>query len=145
MKKLLTVSVLVGGVLALGGPQASAWTNFKLNAGVNLSYIESGNCWLWGAYKSSEYPGTGCGYGYDGYGYSYGYPNSQYGIPGYAAAGQKTPAETPVPNKPDEGTKKAQPVNYSPSWYGQGGQLSIGSYQPMNYGYYPNPSSWYGW
>jgi hypothetical protein len=59
MKKFVLLCLLALPWLALSEERASAWCSFKFGVGFNLEYTSSGNCWLWGLYKSGPCP-PGC-------------------------------------------------------------------------------------
>ncbi len=141
MNKLLMASLLALGVTVAGQQKASAWSEFKFSAGVNLGWVGGGNRVLWGLYRSAPYPGGPdltpafviSPYNPARYG---GYPcyGAAQGGEGYGAvAAQQAPAMQPVP-------AAAAPQAYNP-YYNTG-------YQPVGYTYpyvgYQAPSYWYG-
>jgi hypothetical protein len=145
MKKLLMASVLALGVTAACQQKASAWSEFKFSAGVNLGWVGGGNRFLWGLYRSAPYPGgqdlppafAGLA-GQNGYAPYGGYP--YYGG-AQAPAGDSGVAggQAPMPAAP---ATAGTPQSYNP--YYNTGYQPVGYYYPGSY--YPSqvPSYWYG-
>jgi hypothetical protein len=75
MKKIFVMGALAVAVAAVSQQQASAWTNIKFGAGINLGYQAGGNTLLWGAFRNGQPPGPDCG---------------PYGCP-YSPQAQQTP------------------------------------------------------
>ncbi len=132
MKKLFVASVLALAVTVAGQQRASAWSEFKIGAGVGLSWCTSGASWSF-CINRQAYPYPGCqdcvGFAAAAPAYFGGYASvpaagSYYG--GLAAQG---PAAMPT-----------QQYSYNP-YFNTG-------YQPVGYasaGYASQvPSYWYG-
>ncbi|HKI31174.1 MAG TPA: hypothetical protein VKA46_04860 [Gemmataceae bacterium] len=166
MKKLLIASLAALCVSMACQQEASAWSEFKFSAGVNMGWVGGGNRFFWGLYRSAPYPGGpdlppviavgqgpapapygpapyGAGYGANYGGYAGGYAPGQ----DYNAAGQgmqqfqapaPTPAPAPAPMAPV--TAGAAPQSYNP--YFNTGYQPVGYYQ--GYSSTQVPSYWYG-
>lgn len=148
--KVLTALVAVACVLA-PTQQASAWSRFRFNISMNISWEGANNSWLWGLIKSGpggpscyqeEAPGGGQGGAAAGYAavpspYSnaMAFYQSGYGYNPYAAAAQQM--------QPQQ-AQAIQQANYANYYYHQ--QTTTSPYStgtpysyPYNYGrgYYP--------
>ena len=135
MKKLLWAAALALAAVMASQQTASAWSEFKFSAGVNMGWVGGGNRFFWGLYRSAPYPGgqdlppvinvvPGGNGGYPAYPYP-----AYDGHYGSGASGQMTPAAATAPQA------------YNP-YYNTG-------YQPVGYSYpgysqYQSPSYWYG-
>jgi hypothetical protein len=150
MKKFLLACALALPVLALANHRASAWCNFNLSAGVNISWQHGWNRSCCGAAcPDAGYPTDGHYPAYDGH----------YG--GYTVPADATPAPAPdktfppAPKTADDVKKSGyfgawgngyQPVGYTSYGY-QAGQYAYpygGYYQYPTSGYFQAPSYWYG-
>jgi hypothetical protein len=131
MKKVLVLSFLALGALAVSEQKASAWANFKFGIGANLSYTSGGNSFGWGLWTNGPAPGC-CAPegGYPGHG---GFGGDFYSQ-GPAAPTGTTPVAAPA---------QIQPVQYPAMGY-PGGYQPVSYYPGFNYGYYQAPSYWYG-
>ncbi len=161
MKKFLLACALALAVLALAEHRASAWCNFNLSGGFNMSFQHGcGSNWCFGFGGSGQAqnpfccPDGGAYPAYDGH-LAGAYPayDGHYAVPADAAPapGQSFP---PAPKPADDGKKSSylgtwgngyQTVGYS---YGyQAGQYAYpygGYYQYTGSGYFQAPSYWYG-
>lgn len=138
MKKLLVASVLALALVSGSQQQASAWSHFKFNIGMNVDWSTGNNCWLWGAFKNGQIPE---GYGGGPLGDHYAAPQAIYSQPGFNA-----PAPTPMQRQSAPATSSSMmagyyPGNYYyPANYGQGQYYPGSYYQQANYApatYYP--------
>jgi hypothetical protein len=154
MKKLLVTAVLALAVTAASQGKASAWSEFHMSLGFNISYRGGGNCFLWGLYQTSPYPGCPGGYcAWPGCGHGYGYPmfHAYYGAQGYDPYGHAAGWEGPRPGAGagggtggGAGGSGGKGGNEEQSYY----PYNAG-YQPVGHYYYPTyyqqvPSYWYG-
>ena len=100
MKKLVMASLLALGVLVVGQQRASAWSEFKFSAGVNLSWTRSGSCTNWGIYRTSTpydaCPPFGCPGGFPYYGGHAAAPGAESYYGGVAA---QAPRPSPPPRR----------------------------------------------
>jgi hypothetical protein len=160
MKRFIALSLAALALALLAQQPASAWSNIRFKAGIDLQWQSGNNSWFWGAFTSGQYPsccstggGMDYGYGYQSYPYGYG---AAAAYPYGAAAGPSTSSPPPVTSTPPAGTPSgggtpsANRVGYT-SWYGSGyqpvGYFYPGNSNPMtNSGgnYYSVPSYWYG-
>jgi hypothetical protein len=152
MKKLLVASALALALTATSQQTASAWSEFKFSAGVNLGWVGGGNRILWGAYRSAPYPGgpdlgpyfPGLAAAYSGAGYApyagyaaYDAPYGGHPVP-HADAGPAAHPAAPAGQMP---AVTGVPHSYNP-YFNTG-------YQPVGYAY-PGyaasqvPGYWYG-
>ncbi len=154
MKKLFVASVLALGVTMACQQTASAWSEFKFSAGVNLGWVGGGNRVLWGLYHSAPYPGgqdvypvfpgvaAALGYHPEYGGGGYGGYDSYAAAPGaanYGGMAAQAPVAPLAPMAP--AAAAGAPQTYNP-YYNTG-------YQPVGYSYpgyatYPVPAYWYG-
>jgi hypothetical protein len=134
MKKFLTLGALALTLAVASTQQASAWTNFKFGAGINLGYQAGGNNFGWGLFRNGQPPCPGeCGGG------SAPAPHSSYLQPGSIdqnfSGGMTAPSApaTGNPAQPQSYNRPNQTVNYQyyqyPYNYGY-------NYNGYNYGYY---------
>jgi hypothetical protein len=155
MKKLITLSVLTACFTFTSTQQASAWSNIRFGAGVNLHWQTGDNNLLWGFFRNGQIPyPAGGGYGMPGPGGGFqGYYDPTGTVdPNAAKQSAATPAAPAAPAvAPNPGTNQVsygqnpygafyQPVSYYPNNNNQ-----APTYTP-NYPYYPYqvPSYWYG-
>jgi hypothetical protein len=154
MKKLFVASVLALGLVMASQQTASAWSEFKFSAGVNLGWVGGGNRILWGAYHSAPYPGgQDLGPFFPGLAAAannnqyFGYPPAPaygappvYGVPAVGAPAYVAPQPAPLapPHPPAPSGTGVQQTYYG---YYDGGYQSAG-YYPNSY--YTAPSYWYG-
>jgi len=168
MKKFLLTCALALSVVALAEHRASAWCNFNLSAGVNLSWQHGpSNNWCFGFCGSNQCPSPPC-FGDGGYYPAYdghlagaypaydGHYAAPYAVPANAspAPGQQGPSFPPAPKPADDGKKSGylgtwgngyQTVGYSYGYQaGQYGYPSTGYLQYPAGGYFQAPSYWYG-
>lgn len=142
MKKLMILGTLALALVLASEQSASAWSNIKFGAGVNLHWQTGDNNILWGVLRNGQIPHPG---GYGGYGGGYGYGHPGGGFPMYyeptaadannnggAAAGKQS-AGAPAP---------VNQTSYPANPYGYYYPVSYNPY----YGYqgYQVPSYWYG-
>ena len=141
MKKLLVASVLALAATVACQQKASAWSEFKFSAGVNLGWVGGGNRILWGACHSAPYPG-----GQDVEPLVVGNVNyPAYGVPAPAimpgAPIYQGPPPHPVAPPPPPASPAATGLHSFNNYYNPG-------YQPVSYypgAYYQQaPSYWYG-
>jgi hypothetical protein len=132
MKKLVMASLLALGVLVVGQQRASAWSEFKFSAGVNLSWRSSGSCTNFGIYRTSTpydtCPPFGCASGFPYFG---GYAAAPGAESYYGNVAAQAPAAQP-----------AGPAQTYNPYYNSG-------YQPVGYTYsgysnYQAPGYWNG-
>ena len=146
MKKLLVTCVLALALMMADRQSASAWSEFKFSAGVNMGWVGGGNRLFWGMYRSAPYPGgQDLGPFFPGIagaannGQYYGWPpgggqGGYYPQGAYPPAAYAPPAPAPVP---------AGPMPQSSNWsYNSGYQLA--SYYAPAYAPTQVPSYWYG-
>jgi hypothetical protein len=148
MKKLIILSALATALLLASDRPASAWSNIKFGAGVNLHWQSGDNNFLWGAFRNGQIPHPA---GYPGLGY-----------PGYHHGSVPTYYDPMAAGTPAPGANDTKPVNTPGTLPGNLNQTGYSAnpynfYHPASYqhshpyqGYYPNyypyqvPSYWYG-
>jgi len=142
MKKLLVTCVLALTILMAHRQSASAWSEVKFSAGVNLGWVGGGNRFLWGLYHSAPYPGgQDLGPFFPGIaaaannGAYYGYPAAG----AYPPAGYPVPAQAPAPHP----APAAGAMQYSYNPYTNSGYQPVG-YEYSGYSASQVPSYWYG-
>lgn len=56
MKKFLSLSIVAVALVAVAQQEASAWSNIKFGAGVNMSWQTGDNTLLWGLFRNGQIP-----------------------------------------------------------------------------------------
>src|SRR5262245_21970186 len=59
MKRFLVASILALGLMAWSPNEASAWSKFNFNIGLNISYEAADTNFLWGLFRSGPHPFAG--------------------------------------------------------------------------------------
>jgi hypothetical protein len=147
MKKLCVMCVLALGLMMAHQQTASAWSEFKFSAGVNMGWVGGGNRILWGAYRSAPYPGgqdlgpifPGIAAAANNNQYYGNPPAPPYPTGGYPHAGY--PAAAPAPAAPP--APGAGGMQYSNNPYYNSGYQPVG-YDYTGYSASQIPSYWYG-
>jgi hypothetical protein len=91
---MIVAAGLALALTASTGQEASAWSKFNFNVGLNLSYESTGSCFQWGGWTCLPNPPP-CGAGYCPApvmpafnGHAYGYPQQAAPVAPAAAAAQ---------------------------------------------------------
>ena len=151
MKKFFIMGALALTAAVLSDHQASAWTNFKFGAGVNLGYQAGGNNFGWGLFRNGNPPEVCCptqtaptppSYAPPAYTppaytppayppQTYAQPSNEQGFQGgVTSPAANVPAQTQSYNRawPTQTVNYQYPYSYAYSYYY--------GYRPYNYGYY---------
>jgi hypothetical protein len=161
MKRMTIGAVLALALICCSQQRASAWVKSNFNVGLNWTLEGGGNCFIWGLWRSSPYPGPGP-YPWPGLAnHGWGYP-----WPGYArATGARTPllarrnapaaAPNTVPAAPIPPSAQPPAISTAPT----ARQVGYTKTQPQTYSYqgrspgvvgvgitpgFQAPSYWYG-
>jgi hypothetical protein len=162
MKKHILLSLTALAITCLAQQPASAWSNIRFKAGVDLNWQSGNNEFLWGAWRSGENGACGSsncgsyGYGYPGAAMGYGAAPSPYmmggmggmgGVAGPYMIGGAGGGLNPAGPAGLNAGKTSPPTGSPPGGVNQTGypwSYYTSGYQPVAYYYpgygYPTPS-----
>lgn len=147
MKKLIVFSVLATALALTSQNTASAWSNIKFGAGVNLHWQTGDNNLLWGFFRNGQIPHPGGFQAYPMHGHGYAAP---YVVPGGDSGSSGGEKNTAVPTTPTNqvGYQGYNPYGYQnqpyyPASYQQGNPYQLPAYYPSHYSQQV-PAYWYG-
>ena len=128
MKKILGLC-LAAAVLAAVPQHASAWSNIRFGAGVNLHWQTADNNLLWGGFRNGQIPSPYGHHGHDGF---HGHHGHHHAPMPFYPIDSVAPTAEPV----HAGTQNAGPVQAAP--------VSNYHFSSNPYSYYSH-DAWYGW